>query len=121
MDRSYSVYIMASLSRRLYTGVTDSLLRRTVQHKQAQIPGFTQKYRIDRLVHYEFFQYVRSAIAREKQIKGWSRSKKVALIEGRNPTWADLSEEWLRLRTGKEQVPRPKTGLGMTARVGGRN
>jgi putative endonuclease len=113
MAQRYSVYIMASLSRRLYTGVTNNLLRRTVEHKEGRIPGFTQQYRINRLVYYEFFQYVRPAIAREKQIKGWSRSKKVALIESMNPAWADLSEEWSGVRTKKEQIPHPKAGFGM--------
>jgi putative endonuclease len=93
MERHYYTYIMASLSRRVYVGVTNNLIRRALEHKQARIPGFTERYRIHRLVYFESFRYVRAAIAREKQIKTWRRSRKVALIEARNPTWADLSED----------------------------
>jgi putative endonuclease len=85
---------MASLSRRVYVGVTNNLIRRTLEHKQGRVVGFTEKYRINRLVYFESFQYVRDAIAREKEIKGWRRSRKVALIEAGNPTWADLAEGW---------------------------
>jgi hypothetical protein len=78
------------------------------------IPGFTQKYRIHRLVYFEHFANARSAIAREKQIKAWRREKKVALIEMRNSTWSDLAESLFRRRP-KQQIPRPgRTGLGMT-------
>jgi putative endonuclease len=118
MERHYDVYIMASLSRRLYVGVTNNIFRRAKEHKEGRVPGFTEKYRIHRLVYFESFQYVRSAIAREKEVKGWRRSKKVALIETRNPTWADLSESWASAKTGKEQIPHPKTGFGMTVKVG---
>ncbi|MGD1209992.1 MAG: GIY-YIG nuclease family protein [Candidatus Acidiferrales bacterium] len=116
MERHYYMYIMASLSRKLYVGVTNNLFRRTVEHKEGRIPGFTEKYRIHRLAYFESFRYVRSAIAREKEVKAWRRSKKVALIEAVNPTWADLSEDWASAKNKKEQIPRPKTGLGMTAR-----
>jgi len=112
MDRHYCTYIMASLSRKVYVGVTINLVRRTVEHKRATLPGFTQRYRINRLVYFETFQYVRDAIAREKQIKGWRRSMKVALIEARNPTWADISEEWGLVESKKEQIPRLKSGSG---------
>jgi putative endonuclease len=104
MERHYYTYIMASLSRRVYVGVTNNLIRRTLEHKQARVLGFAEKYRINRLVYVESFQYVRYAIAREKEIKGWRRSRKVALIEegkpdmgGRNSTgwWAvRLAESW---------------------------
>jgi putative endonuclease len=116
MERLYYMYIMASLSRRVYVGVTNNLLRRTVEHKEGSIPGFTRKCRIHRLAYFESFRYVRSAIAREKEVKGWRRSKKVALIETMNPTWADLSEQWAPAKAKKEQIPRPKTGLGMTVK-----
>jgi putative endonuclease len=116
MERRYYMYIMASLSRRIYVGVTNSLRRRVREHKEGRIPGFTQKYRMHRLVYYESFQYVRSAIAREKQVKTWRRSRKVALIGAKNPTWADLSETYLVETISKEQIPRPKTGLGMTVK-----
>src|SRR5580698_3797302 len=92
--RHFSVYILSSKSRVLYTGITDNLYRRTWEHKNDVNPGFTRDYRVHRLVYYETFKYVNNAIAREKAIKGWLRRKKIALIEGENPTWEDLSESW---------------------------
>lgn len=92
--KTYYVYIMASKSRVLYTGVTNNLERRVYEHKNKLIEGFTSKYNVDRLVHYEETNDVNVAIAREKQIKGWLRSKKIALIESANPQWKDLSLEW---------------------------
>jgi putative endonuclease len=80
VERGYYVYIMASKSRTLYTGVTSDLYKRAFEHKNDLIPGFTTKYRIHRLVHCEKFTNVSSALAREKEIKGWRREKKVALI-----------------------------------------
>jgi putative endonuclease len=94
MQRRYYVYLMASKSRVLYTGVTGNLQRRVLEHKHDTEPGFTTDYRIHRLVYYETFHYVGNAIAREKEIKGWLRSKKVALIRSFNPTWEDLSKGW---------------------------
>ena len=85
---------MASKSKTLYTGVTDDLVRRVYEHKNKLIKGFTEKYNITRLVYYEVTNDVSAAIQREKQIKGWLREKKVALIEAMNPEWKDLSEEW---------------------------
>jgi putative endonuclease len=79
--RQFYIYIMASKSRVLYTGITNNLQRRVWDHKHDELPGFTRKYRIHRLVYYETFKYVGNAIAREKHIKGWRRAKKVALIE----------------------------------------
>jgi putative endonuclease len=90
----YYVYIMASRSRTLYTGVTNSLERRVFEHKEKLVPGFTSKYKIDRLVYFEMTEDIHSAILREKQIKGWTRSKKLALINSVNPTWKDLSHVW---------------------------
>ena len=92
--RQFYVYIMTNHSRTLYTGMTNDLLRRVAEHKQKLIPGFTARYNVTRLVYYEETPDVRSAIAREKQIKGWVRAKKVALIEAANPQWRDLSAEW---------------------------
>jgi putative endonuclease len=92
--KQYFVYIMSSPTGTLYTGVTSELQRRVYQHKHKLIIGFTQKYNVTRLVYFETFGDVRDAIAREKQIKGWLRRKKIALIESTNPTWKDLSEEW---------------------------
>jgi len=95
MERGrYFVYILASRSRRLYVGVTNDLERRLFEHKNKLADGFTKQYHIDRLVHFEETADVMSAIEREKQIKGWLREKKVALIESENPTWEDLSEAW---------------------------
>ena len=92
--RHFYVYIMASKSRVLYTGVTNNIHRRVWEHKHDELPGFTSDYRVHRLVYFESFQYVGNAIAREKTIKGWLRRKKIALIESQNPTWEDLSENW---------------------------
>jgi putative endonuclease len=92
----YHVYIMASESGVLYTGVTNHLESRTVQHKQKLVPGFTSIYNVTKLVYFEPFGDVRNAIAREKQLKRWRREKKVALIESVNPTWRDLSEDFPR-------------------------
>jgi putative endonuclease len=93
----YYVYIMASRSRTLYTGVTGNLERRVFEHKQKLVPGFTIRYKIDRLVYFEVTDDVQAALAREKQIKGWRRGKKLALIESMNPTWQDLSSDWFGL------------------------
>ncbi|MEP6692320.1 MAG: GIY-YIG nuclease family protein [Gemmatimonadaceae bacterium] len=91
--REFSVYILASRSRCLYVGVTNDLRRRVAEHRSSS-EGFTARYRIHRLMHFEPTSNVRSAIAHEKEIKGWRRSKKLALIETSNPTWQDLAEEW---------------------------
>jgi len=93
-EHRYFVYILSSKSRRLYTGVTNDLFRRVLEHKRGEIPGFTQHYKINRLVYYEEFQYIGNAIRREKVIKGWLRARKVALIEHENPTWDDLAVDW---------------------------
>jgi len=92
--RKYFVYIMASKTRVLYTGVTNSLERRVFEHKRKLVPGFAQRYSATKLVYCEDFHDVRAAISREKQIKGWLRAKKIALIESINPRWKDLSEGW---------------------------
>jgi putative endonuclease len=91
MEHTYCVYLLTNRSRTLYIGVTNCLALRVEQHKQAQVPGFTKRYNIDRLAYYETFQEVHDAIAREKQLKGWSRKKKIALIESTNPDWHDLA------------------------------
>jgi putative endonuclease len=85
---------MTNVSRTLYTGVTGNLERRVYEHKHKLVPGFTSKYNITRLAYYETTTDVRSALEREKQIKGWLRSKKIALIESVNPKWEDLSAAW---------------------------
>lgn len=92
--KDYYVYIMTNQSKTLYTGITNDLMRRVYEHKQKLIPGFTQKYNITKLVYYEETSDVYAAIAREKQIKGWLRAKKINLIESMNPNWTDLSLDW---------------------------
>jgi putative endonuclease len=92
----YYVYIMSNVSRTLYIGVTNNLERRAYEHKQKQIPGFTQKYNVTNLVYIETFPDPQSAIEREKQLKKWRRDKKISLVETMNPGWLDLSAEWSR-------------------------
>jgi putative endonuclease len=92
--KTYFVYIMASASRTLYTGITSNLERRVLQHRDNIFGGFTARYNINRLVYFEQFGDIHAAIAREKQIKSWGRMKKVALIESANRDWKDLSADW---------------------------
>ena len=92
--KQYYVYIMTNKSRTLYTGVTNDIVRRVYEHKKKLIDGFTKKYNITKLVYYVATDDINSAIMREKQIKGWLRKKKIALIESINPEWKDLSEDW---------------------------
>jgi putative endonuclease len=89
--KTYAVYIMASLSGVLYVGVTNDLDRRVCEHKNKTVLGFSARYNVQKLVYFEFFGDVRAAIAREKQLKGWLRKRKAALIESTNPQWKDLS------------------------------
>jgi putative endonuclease len=84
---------MSSASRVLYIGVTSNLLSRVTQHREMNIPGFTARYRVTELVYFEAFGDIRLAIAREKQIKGWLRARKIALIESFNPSWRNLAAE----------------------------
>jgi putative endonuclease len=91
MPRTYYVYILASHSRTLYTGVTNDLVRRLYEHRSGLASAFTRRYSVHRLVHVEIATNPRDAIARETQIKRWTRRKKVALIEATNPTWEELS------------------------------
>ena len=97
-QHSYWVYMMTNNSGTLYTGVTGNLPRRVYEHRHRLVPGFATRYRIDQLIYVEAFSEVRDAIAREKQIKAWRRSHKVALIGSVNPEWNDLGEAWLGLR-----------------------
>ena len=92
--KHYYVYILTNGSKTLYTGVTNNLQRRIYEHQQHLVAGFTSKYHITRLAYFEETFDVNAALAREKQIKGWVRAKKVALIESSNPDWRDLSEAW---------------------------
>jgi putative endonuclease len=93
-EHQYFAYIMSSNSGTLYIGMTNSIYRRALQHKDSGIEGFASKYGCNRLVYYESFDDVHKAIGREKQLKGWSRTKKIALIESKNPRWEDLAEKW---------------------------
>jgi putative endonuclease len=92
--RDYWVYILANIHRTLYIGVTGDLQARMFEHKNALSPGFTARYGIDRLVYCESTSDVHEALAREKQLKGWIRRRKVALIESVNPGWEDLAAAW---------------------------
>jgi len=92
--KNYYVYIMTSPSGTLYTGMTSNLVRRVYEHKQRLVDGFTKKYNVTRLAYYEQTSDVQTALAREKEIKKWRRSKKIALIKSINPKWQDLSAGW---------------------------
>jgi putative endonuclease len=93
MKNQYYVYIMTNKSGTLYTGMTNNIKQRVFAHKHKLVEGFTKKYNIDRLLYIESFGDVNSAIAREKTIKGWLRTKKLELIKTTNPDWKDLSED----------------------------
>jgi putative endonuclease len=88
------VYILASRTRRLYVGVTNNLIRRVWEHREGIVPGFTRRYGIKRLVYFEAFDQPQTAIQREKQIKGYARVKKLALVSSLNLEWNDLAEHW---------------------------
>src|ERR1039457_6441066 len=91
--KTYYVYIMGSLSGTFYIGMSGNLRKRAFEHRFHRIEGFTDKYLAERLLYYESFDEVVRAINREKQLKGWRRSKKIALIEWLNPHWVDLARE----------------------------
>jgi putative endonuclease len=93
-DGRFFVYILASRSRVLYTGITRDLIRRIHQHREGLVPGFTSRYRVTRLVYFEETSSARVAFDREHQIKGWSREKKLRLIESVNAGWNDLAADW---------------------------
>jgi putative endonuclease len=95
MSKTYFVYIMSNKSRRLYTGITSDVVTRIFQHKNKWHEGsFTARYTFDMLVDFEAFSSPNEAIAREKEVKGWRREKKLRLVLAANPDWADLSAEW---------------------------
>jgi putative endonuclease len=107
--KTFYVYMMTNKSRVvLYTGITNSLEVRTWQHRSRAVEGFTKKYHVDRLVYYESFDDPGDAISREKEIKGWRRSKKNALVETLKPKWDDLSAMLY------EDMRGPSHSLGMT-------
>ena len=90
----YHVYILAGHTRRLYVGRTRSLPRRVWQHRAGTFPGFTRRYRITRLVYFESTDNVRAAVARERQLKSWTREKRLRLVESVNAGWLDLAAAW---------------------------
>ena len=92
----YWVYILSSQTRVLYTGTTSSLVRRMYQHKHGFLSGFTRRYSVTRLVWYDATPNVAAAVAREREIKSWTREKKVRLIEATNAGWEDLAADWFR-------------------------
>lgn len=92
MEKQFYIYIMTNNSKTLYTGVTSNLVKRVFEHKNKLIQGFTSKYNINKLAYYEIADNSESAILREKQLKGWTRAKKIELIEALNPDWNDLFE-----------------------------
>jgi putative endonuclease len=94
MNAPYFVYILASRRNgTLYIGVTKDLVRRMAEHKGKFVPGFTRKYRVDQLVHFEVFESILEARAREHSMKRWRRAWKIELIEKLNPDWRDLTDD----------------------------
>ena len=111
MPKTYFVYIMTNRSKTLYTGVSGNLIARVRRHKIGTASAFTSRYKLDRLVYFERFEDVHRAIEREKQIKGWLRIKKIALIVSVNPGWRDLSLDWLDRNPFAPDVDTPRQHL----------
>jgi putative endonuclease len=112
--KQFFVYIMTNGPKAaiLYTGITGNLPHRVWQHKNRRTPGFTSRYNLTRLVYYERFFYPDAAISRENEIKGWRRSKKIALIKSMNPRWEDLAKDWGDVykpepAADRREIPRP--------------
>lgn len=114
-EGSYFTYIVASRSHTLYIGVTGNLHKRIFEHKWKEHEAFTAKYNCDRLVWFEPYQEISAAIAREKQLKGWRREKKITLIENTNPTWVDLSKDWYEVEPADFKRATDPMYLGATA------
>jgi putative endonuclease len=110
MERTYFVYILSSRSRNLYVGITGDLIRRMWEHHTHVVAGHTARYRINRLAYFEIVSDPASAIAREKQIKGWLRSRKIRLIERSNPTWENLAEGWFQDSPSGKAGPSLRSG-----------
>ena len=91
---TYYIYILSNDTGTIYTGVTNNLLRRVDEHKRGAVEGFTKRYKIHRLIYFEETNNIYDALEREKQIKGWTRKKKLDLVRTINPTFEDLSNEW---------------------------
>jgi putative endonuclease len=116
-DRTYFTYIVASRSHTFYIGMTGDLRMRVYQHKQKMREGFSSTYNRNRLVWFERFMNPTNAIKRQKQLKGWTRVKKIALIEGMNPTWNDLSEGWYPTETSAKVQPQTAGPLPLPQRL----
>jgi putative endonuclease len=93
-EKWFYVYIMTNRSKNFYVGITNNVRNRVFQHKTGAFEGFTSRYKVDRLVYWETFKYVNAALAREKQLKRWTRVKKMQLIVSMNPEWKDLAADW---------------------------
>ncbi len=106
-EHHYYVYLLSSRTRVLYCGVTNSLRRRVEEHQAAEKPSFTEQYNCHRLVWFEHYRYINNALTREKQLKRWTRAKKIALIEAKNPFWEDLSKSWKEETKDLIQHPKP--------------
>lgn len=104
---------MASISGVLYVGVSGFLYARVLRHKSGETDGFTRRYHVHKLVYYETFRFVNNAIARETEIKKWRREKKIALIEGQNPSWKDLAAGWGKPAVMCRQIPPASAALGV--------
>ena len=104
MAKQYFVYILTNATRVLYIGMTNNLERRIWEHTVKRVPGFTAQYNISWLVYYEEFDQVLDALDREKQLKGWRRAKKIALIERMNTEWRDLALDWFPAGIDSEQA-----------------
>ncbi len=115
-ERTYYASIAASRSHTLYVGVTGNLHKRVFEHKQKTFEGFSAQYNCNRLVWFEQFASPGDAIAREKQLKGWIRAKKIALIEKSNPAWVDLSERWYVADPSKDETVAKATAGPSAAR-----
>ena len=116
LTRKFYVYILASKSRRLYIGMTNSLFHRILQHKSGEFGGFAAKYQINRLVYFEAFRYVTNCSARETVLKKRSRAKKLKLVTDCNPTWEDLAADWAT--RSAPFAPAPSQSRFLTARSG---
>ena len=110
-SKTFYVYILASLSGTLYIGITSDLRKRIWQHKEHVFRGFSARYNVSRLLYYETFGVAQEAIEREKQLKGWRREKKIALIRKENPKWLDLSGDWF------DDIPREFAYHGPSERL----
>jgi putative endonuclease len=103
-ERWYYVYIISNRSKTLYVGSTSKFVQRVFQHRTGFFKGFTSRYKMDRLVYWEKFKRAHDAVARERQLKGWTRIKKIQLIVSMNPTWEDLAEGWFPELKKKENA-----------------